>query len=180
MPQILKEVYRASSIKSGRKYVEAYLIRKIEKYVMEVEGAKVKKLLMMLVMSVIALFVLVSCEESKDVSTTKTEGTEEVDQQKDINELVTIKEEVNKEDLSLNGDKVQYIYEVPIINIDKPGAQKVNDHFLELEKDMERRIGDGQNMALHVKSKAFVNDGVISLVMDIKENWPRWNICSEL
>ena len=31
---------------------------------------------MMLVMSVIALFVLVSCEESKDVSTTKTEGVE--------------------------------------------------------------------------------------------------------
>ena len=131
-----------------------------------------KRLLMMLVMSVIALFVLVSCEESKDVSTTKTEGTEGRDQQKDINDLVTIKEEVNKEDLSLNGDKVQYIYEVPIINIDKPGAQKVNDHFLELEKDMERRIGDGQNMALHVKSKAFVNDGVISLVMDIKKTGP--------
>ena len=132
-----------------------------------------KKLLMMLMTSIIALFVLVSCEESKEVTnTTKTEGKETADQKKDIKDLVTIKEEVNKEDFSPNGDKVQYIYEVPIINIDKPGAQKVNDLFLKLEKDMERRIGDGQNLALFIKSKAFVNDGMISVVMEIKKPGP--------
>ena len=132
-----------------------------------------KKLLMMLMTSIIALFVLVSCEESKEVTnTTKTEGEEAADQKKDIKDLVTIKEEVNKEDFSPNGDKVQYIYEVPIINIDKPGAQKVNEMFLNLEKDMERRIGDGQNLTLFVKSKAFVNDGMISVVMEIKNPGP--------
>jgi hypothetical protein len=132
-----------------------------------------KKLLMMLMTSIVSLLVLVSCEESKEVKNiTKTEGAEAVDQEKDINALVTIKEAVNKEGLSLNGDKVQYIYEVPIINIDKPGAQKVNDQFLKLEKDMERRIGDGQNMTLFVKSKAFVNDGIISVVMEIKKTGP--------
>lgn len=132
-----------------------------------------KKLLMMWIASVIVLFVLVSCEESKEVTnTTKTEGTEAGDQKKDIKDLVTIKEEVNIEDFSPNGDKVKYIYEVPIINIDKPGAQKVNDQFLKLEKDMERRIGDGQNMTLFVKSKAFVNDGLISVVMEIQKPGP--------
>ena len=114
-----------------------------------------KKLLMMLMTSIVSLLVLVSCEESKEVkNTTKTEGAEAVDQEKDINDLVTIKEAVNKEGLSPNGDKVQYIYEVPIINIDKPGAQKVNGQFLKLEKDMERRNGDGQNMALTRKIKS--------------------------
>ena len=132
-----------------------------------------KKLLIMLMTSVIALFVLVSCEESKVVkNTTKTEGAEEADQKRDINDLVTIKEAVNQEGLSPNGDKVQYIYEVPIIHIDKPGAQKVNDLFLKLEKDMEKRIGDGQNLTLNVKSKAFLNDGMISLVMDIQKPGP--------
>ena len=132
-----------------------------------------KKLLMMWMASAIVLFVLVSCEESKDVkNTTKTEEAEVGDQKKDIKDLVTIKEEVNKEDFSPNGDKVKYMYEVPIINIDKPGAQKVNDLFLKLEKDMERRIGDGQNMALLVKSKAFVNEGIISVVMEIKKPGP--------
>ena len=135
-----------------------------------------KKLLMMWMASVIVLFVLVSCEESKEVTnTTKTEGAEAGDagdQKRDIKDLVTIKEEVNKEDFSPNGDKVKYIYEVPIINIDKPGAQKVNDLFLKLEKDMERRIGDGQNLTLFVKSKAFVNDGMISVVMEIQKPGP--------
>ena len=132
-----------------------------------------KKLLMMWMASVIVLFVLVSCEESKEVTnTTKTEGAEAGDQKKDIKDLVTIKEEVNKEDFSPNGDKVKYIYEVPIINIDKPGAQKVNDLFLKLEKDMERRIGDGQNLTLSVKSKAFLNDGLISVVMEIQKPGP--------
>ena len=42
-----------------------------------------KKLLMMWITSVIVLFVLVSCEESKEVTnTTKTEGTEAGDQKK--------------------------------------------------------------------------------------------------
>ena len=132
-----------------------------------------KKLLMMWMASVIVLFVLVSCEESKEVTnTTKTERAEAGDQKKDIKDLVTIKEEVNKEDFSPNGDKVKYIYEVPIINIDKPGAQKVNDLFLKLEKDMERCIGDGQNLTLSVKSKAFLNDGLISVVMEIQKPGP--------
>ena len=132
-----------------------------------------RKLLMMLMASVIALFVLGSCQESKEVkNTTKTEGAEAGDQKKDIKDLVTIKEEVNKEDFSPNGDKVKYIYEVPIINIDKPGAQKVNEMFLNLEKDMERRIGDGQNLTLFVNSKAFLNDGLISVVMEIQKPGP--------
>ena len=37
---------------------------------------------------------------------------------------------------------------------------------------MERRIGDGQNLTLFVKSKAFVNDGMISVVMEIQKPGP--------
>ena len=59
-----------------------------------------KKLFMMFIMSVLALSVLISCEESKKVNnTTKTEGTKAANGKKDINDLVTIKEEVNKEDV---------------------------------------------------------------------------------
>lgn len=132
-----------------------------------------RKLLFVLMTSVIALFVFVSCEERKEEKhTTNTEEAKETDQKKDINDLVIIKEEVNKEDFSPNGDMVQYIYEIPIINSDKPGAQKVNDQFLKLEKDMERRIGDGQNLTLFIKSKAFVNDGILSVVMEIQKPGP--------
>ncbi len=129
-----------------------------------------KKLLIMLITSVLALSVLVGCEGSKNVENkTNTEGTKVVDEKKDVKDLVTIKEVVNKEDASPNGEIVKYIYEVPIINIDKSGAQKVNDMFLNLEKDQEKRIGNGQSMTLLIKSKAFLNDGLISLVMEIKK-----------
>lgn len=132
-----------------------------------------KKLLIMLIASLLAFSVLAGCEGSKKVENkTKTEGTKVADEKKDINDLVTIKEAVNKEGVSPNGDKVKYIYEVPIINIDKPGAQKINDMFLNLEKDMEKRIGNGQNMTLFIPSKAFLNDGIISVVMEIKKGGP--------
>lgn len=134
---------------------------------------KMKKLLIMLIMSVLALSVLVSCEESKKVENkTKTEGIKVADEKKDINDLVTIKEVINKEGVSPNGEKVKYIYEVPIINIDKPGAQKINEMFLNLEKDQEERIGNGQSMTLLVNSKASLNDEIISVVMEIKKPGP--------
>lgn len=145
-----------------------------------------KRLLIFFVLSALALL-LVSCNESKKVNkTTNTEDTEEVDkktdvnvnepeaigEEKDINDFVTIKEAVNREDAAPNGDTVRYIYEVPIINIDKPGAQKINDMFLDLEKDMERRIGDGQNLTIFIRSKAFLNDDILSIVMKIDKPGP--------
>lgn len=90
----------------------------------------------------------------------------------DIKELVTIKEAVNREALTPNGDKGWYIYQVPVLNIDKPGAQQINSRFLALVKDMETRIGNGQNMTFNISAKAFLNNGVISLVMDIKKPGP--------
>ena len=44
--------------------------------------------------------------------------------------------------------------------------------FLHLEKDMEERIGNGQNMTLSIKSKASLNDGIISVVMKIVKPGP--------
>ena len=127
----------------------------------------------MLITSILALSVLVGCGGSNNVENkTNMGGTKAVDEKKDINDLVTIKEAVNKEGVSPNGDKVKYIYKVPIINIDKPGAQKINDMFMNLEKDMEKRIGNGQNMTLSIPSKAFLNDGIISVVMEIKKGGP--------
>lgn len=132
-----------------------------------------KKLLIMLITSVLVLSVLVSCEENKKVENKiETEEVEIADGKKDINDLVTIKEVVNKEDIAPNGEKVKYIYEVPIINIDRPRAQKINDMFLSLEKDQEERIGNGQSLTLLIKSKAFLNDGIISVVMEIKKPGP--------
>lgn len=132
-----------------------------------------KKVLSMLVMSVLAFSVLVSCEESNTGNNnSSTVGNKVTDKKKDIKDLVTIIEAVNKEGVSPNGEKVKYLYEVPIINIDKPGAQKLNDMFLNLEKDMEKRIGNGQNVTLSIKSKAFLNDEIISLVMDIEKPGP--------
>jgi len=90
----------------------------------------------------------------------------------DIAELVTIEEVVNREDFTPNGDKARYIYELPIINIDKPGAQKINAIFLALEKGQEARIGNGQNMTIKINSKAFLNDGIISVVMTIVKPGP--------
>ncbi|KPU42933.1 hypothetical protein OXPF_37020 [Oxobacter pfennigii] len=89
-----------------------------------------------------------------------------------VGELVTIKEAVNKEAAAPNGDTAQYIYEVPVININKPGAQKINSMFSDLEKDMEERIGNGQNMTLFIGSKAFLNDGILSVIMEIKNPGP--------
>ncbi len=127
-----------------------------------------KKLVFMLLTTLLALLVLVSCEESKKVEyTPQTEGSNVADEKIDINDLVTIKEVVNKEGVSPNGEKVKYIYQVPVININKPGAQKVNDMFLNLEEEQEKHIGDGQSMTLLIESRAFLNDGIISLVMKI-------------
>jgi hypothetical protein len=107
--------------------------------------------------------------DAKESDTGKQQANEE---KKGINDLVTIKEAVNKEGVSPNGDKVRYIYQLPIINIDKPGAKLINDMFLGLEKDMENRIGNGQNMTLSIPSKAFLNDGIISIVMEIRKGGP--------
>ena len=132
-----------------------------------------RKWFKMFIISVIALMLLVSCGKEQKVNhTTKTENPVEVDKEKDIHDYVTIKEEVNREDLTPNGDMGRYIYEVPIINIDKKGAKKINERFLNLEKDMEEQIGNGQNLALSIESKAFLNDEVISVVMEIVKPGP--------
>ena len=115
-----------------------------------------KRLVIILFTTLLTLSVLVGCNES----------------QEDINDLVTIKEVVNKEAISPNGEKVKYIFEVPTIKIDKPGAQKINDMFLNLEKEQEKRIGDGQSMTLLIESKAFLNDGIISVIMKIRKPGP--------
>lgn len=128
---------------------------------------------MMIMMSAIALTLLVSCEDDKKVNqTTEPEKEEEVDIQKDINDYVTIKEEVNREDFTPNGDIARYIYEVPVINLDTKGAQKINERFLDIEKDMESQIGNGQNLTIYINSKAFLNDEIISIVMEIVKPGP--------
>jgi len=132
-----------------------------------------RKILIMLIVSVLSLSVLVSCGESKTVENKiEMDKPKVIDEKKSINDFVTIKEAVNKEVVAPSGGKVKYIYEIPIINIDKPGAQKINDMYLNLEKDMEQRIGNGQNMTLSIPSKAFLNDGIISVVMEIKKGGP--------
>ena len=137
---------------------------------MEVEGYKVKRLVMMLVTFLVALSVLVGCNQSNNGQNTNPPvGTEE---KKTINDYVTIKDEFNKEMVSPSGPKVHYIYKVPVLNIDKPGAKKINEMFLKLEKDIETRLADGQLMPGIIESKAFLNGGTISLVMDIKKSGP--------
>jgi len=126
-----------------------------------------KKLFIMLITLVLALSVLVSCGESKKVENkVETKGAKATDVKKDITDFVTIKEAVNKEAVRVDGSRGRYIYEVPIINIDKPGAQKINDMFLNLEKYMENSIGGLQNYTLFIKPKAFLNAGIISIVME--------------
>ncbi|MBB6444365.1 hypothetical protein [Bacillus benzoevorans] len=132
-----------------------------------------RKWFVMLIMSAIALALLVSCEDDKKVNqTTEPEETAKIDQEKDINDLVTIKEEVNREDTTPNGDIARYVYEVPVINIDTKGAQKINDRFFNLVKDMESQIGNGQNLTININSKAFLNDEIISVVMEIVKPGP--------
>lgn len=132
-----------------------------------------KKLLKVFILSMVALSLLASCQESKKVEkTTETEGQETAEEKQDINDLVTIKEIVNKEGISSNGDKVRYVYEGPILHIEKPGAKTINDMFLNLIKDLEKRIDNGQLMPLSVDSKAFLNDGIISIVMNTNKTGP--------
>lgn len=132
-----------------------------------------KKFLKVFITSIAALLLLVSCEDSKKVDNTKMTGEKEATEEKqDINDLVTIKEMVNKEGISPNGEKVRYVYEVPIIRLDKPGAQKVNEMFLDRIKDLEERIDDGQLMPSSVSSEAYLNDGIISVVMDTNKTGP--------
>lgn len=110
-----------------------------------------KKWTTMIITLVLALALSVSCTP---------------DVQRDISDLVTMKEVVNKEVVRTDGSTGRYIYELPIINIDKPGAKKVNDMFLDLEQYMENSIGGLQNYTLVIKPKAALNDGVVSIVMD--------------
>lgn len=131
-----------------------------------------KKLLTILIMAVLALSVLVSCKKSQNVENEiKSEEAIIIDDKKDINDYVTIKEAVNKEVSLENDENVKYIYEVPIINIDRPGAQKINNMFLDLEKAEEERIGKYQSSLL-IKSKAYLYDNIISVVMEIKKTGP--------
>ncbi len=132
-----------------------------------------KKWFKILIISTIALILLVSCGDDQKVNhTTEPENPVEVDKGKDIHDYVTIKEEVNREDVTPNGDMGRYIYEVPIISLDKKGAKKINERFLNLEKDMEEQIGNGQNLALSIESKAFLNDEIISIAMEIVKPGP--------
>lgn len=127
----------------------------------------------MLITSILAISILVGCDERENAeSTTNMKGAKGAAEKKHIDDFVTIKDAVNKEGVSPNGEKVKYIYEVPTINIDKPGAQKINDMFLNLVKGMEDRIGDGQNMTLLIKSKVFLNAGIISVVMEMDKPGP--------
>lgn len=100
------------------------------------------------------------------------EETEDVEKEKDIQDYVTIKEAVNREAMMPNGDIMRHVYQVPVINIDKKGAQKINERFLNLEKEMEAGIGNGQNLTTSINSKAFLNDGIISIVMEIVKPGP--------
>ena len=132
-----------------------------------------KKLGIFFLMPFVILLVLTSCTGDKKVDqTTNPDVPEVTDKELSINDFVMIKEEANKEALTPNGDMARYIYEIPIINIEKPTAQIINNRFLNLEKDMEKRIGDGQNLTLLIKSKAFLNDGIISIVMEIQKPGP--------
>lgn len=141
-----------------------------------------KKLLALLIMLVLTFSVLAGCGEGeKAQDTAGTEGTkaEEVKKdtnnhaaedkgadKKDIKDLVTMKEVVNREVVRVDGSKGRYVYEIPIINIDKPGARKINEVFLNLEKYMENHIGGLQNYVLVIKPEAFLNEGIISIVMN--------------
>jgi len=149
---------------------------------------KIYKLaIIIIIVSIISLLVIIIKDNSNKLSsdaqreptqsnnTVSDQSTKDMLNIKDITDvtgLVKIAEVVNREDLTPNGDKAQYVYELPIINIDKPGAQKINAKFLALEKDQEARIGNGQSMTINIKSKAFLNDGIISVVMTIVKPGP--------
>ena len=144
-----------------------------EKPEIEMEADRMQKLLKVFIMSIVALSLLASCQESEKVEkTTKPEEQEAIEEKQDINDFVTIKEIVNKEGISPNGEKVRYVYEGPTILIEKPGAKNINEMFLNLIKDLEKRIDNGQLMPVLVDSKAFLNDGIISLVMDTNKTGP--------
>lgn len=137
---------------------------------MEVEGYEMKRVLIMLVTFLVALSVLAGCKDSTNGQNQNPPvGNVE---KKNVEDYVTIKDEFNKEMVSPSGPKVHYIYKVPVLKIDKPGAKKINEMFLNLEKDIEKRLLDGQLMPGIIEAKAFLNDGIISLVMDIKKPGP--------
>lgn len=159
-----------------------------------------KRITTMLTISLLAIMLLVSCKENNNTKTDNTtvnndtksldkskntkndnsqsKGTIEnkentgqtKNESKSIDDLVTIKEVVNKE-YELDDQTLKYTYNLPIINIDKPGANKINEMFLNLEQAEEKRMGKYQS-SLFINSKAFLNDGIISLVMEITKTCP--------
>ncbi|WP_071394186.1 hypothetical protein [Bacillus tuaregi] len=128
-----------------------------------------RKLVKWFIASFLALSVLVGCEESsqveKPVQMEESEAPTAV--KHDIDDVVIIKEAVHKEGITPNGEKVIYVYEAPVILVDKPGAQKINNYFQALVSDLEARVDNGQLMPVKVEAKAYLNDGILSLVMDV-------------
>jgi hypothetical protein len=69
--------------------------------------------------------------------------------------------------VDVTGEKNHYIYKVPVLKMDKPGAKKVNEKFLNLEKKIEQGLFYGQLVTTSLEPKVFLNEEIISLVMDI-------------
>lgn len=90
----------------------------------------------------------------------------------DIAKWLLIKDVVNREALTPNGDKAHYLYQAPVILSDQSGARAINERFMALVRDMERRIGAGQSMPLSAAASGFLHDGILSLVLEIKKPGP--------
>lgn len=90
----------------------------------------------------------------------------------DIAKWLLIKDVVNREALTPNGDKAHYLYQAPVILNDQPGARAINERFMALVRDMERRIGDGQSVPLSAAASGFLHDGILSLVLEINKPGP--------
>lgn len=90
----------------------------------------------------------------------------------DITKWLLIKDIVNREALTPNGDKAHYLYQTPVILSDKLGAHAINERFLALVRDMEWRIGDGQSMPLTAPASGFLQDGILSLVLEVNKPGP--------
>jgi len=121
-----------------------------------------KKVFIVLVSFLVASFLLAGCNKNTQVQNEK----------KTIEDYVTIKEEFNQEIVDVTGEKNHYIYKVPVLKMDKPGAKKVNEKFLSVEKDIERRLLSNQLMPRYLTVEAYLNDGIVSLMMDIGKTAP--------
>lgn len=117
---------------------------------------------------VVILLMLTACKASES----ETSFESEINQvEARISDYVIIKEEIN--DKSYNEElkrEVDFLCEVPVLLIDKPIAKEINQQFLKLEKDHEKYLYKSLLSTIH--SSAYLNEGVISLVMTIHKPGP--------